>query len=313
MSIKDKPIGLREYYENAKDIYTKKKEVAQLDNDRLEEVITRQRNDIVKYLDLYKLPIVDYPEFRENKYINGRLLNAAIGLYQDKRIGTEVKGACFKLLVLAKNQEKYYNNIKIINKANKVLSLSYKQYIAIIRTFYKEVHKKLILDGYGYVFHGTIGWVCINRVLNTDRCRKMLDFAATNAKKKEFKAKGIRLYNKEEAEWCKQNNIPYDGVDYKVYKKDECWYQFCLIGSTCKNALSLSFTPADSRPTKYHGVTNDDFIKLCNNNKDKILNLDLDIKTKLTLCLTVDKILYTKFIRNENQTTNKVRPTYRKS
>ena len=115
MSIKDKPIGLREYYENAKDIYTKKKEVAQLDNDRLEEVITRQRNDIVKYLDLYKLPIVDYPEFRENKYINGRLLNAAIGLYQDKRIGAEVKGACFKLLVLAKNQEKYYNNIKIIN------------------------------------------------------------------------------------------------------------------------------------------------------------------------------------------------------
>ena len=184
MSIKDKPIGLREYYENAKDIYTKKKEVAQLDNDRLKEVVTRQRNDIVKYLDLYKLPIVDYPEFRENKYINGRLLNAAIGLYQDKRINAEVKGACFKLLVLAKNQEKYYNNTKIINKANKVLSLTYKKYVAIIRTFYKEVHKKLILDGYGYVFHGTIGWVCINRVLNTDKCRKMLDFAATNAKKK---------------------------------------------------------------------------------------------------------------------------------
>ena len=35
MSIKDKPIGLREYYENARDIYTKKKEVAQLDKEMI--------------------------------------------------------------------------------------------------------------------------------------------------------------------------------------------------------------------------------------------------------------------------------------
>ena len=60
-------------------------------------------------------------------------------------------------------------------------------------------------------------------------------------------------------------------------------------------------------------VDPDDYIEtLLLEELDKYYNLDLDIKTKLTLCLTVDKILYTKFIRNENQTTNKVRPTYRK-
>ena len=58
----------------------------------------------------------------------------------------------------------------------------------------------------------------------------MIDFAATNKKKKELIAKGLKPYNEKEAKWCKDNHIPYDGVDYKVYKNDECWYEYCLLG-----------------------------------------------------------------------------------
>ena len=40
---------------------------------------------------------------------------------------------------------------------------------------------------------------------------------------------------------------------------------------------------------------------MCGSDKDKICELNVDIKTKLALCNKVDKYLYSKFIRNENQ------------
>ena len=40
---------------------------------------------------------------------------------------------------------------------------------------------------------------------------------------------------------------------------------------------------------------------MCNGDINKICELPLDLKTKVTLCDKADKILYTKFIRNENQ------------
>ena len=49
------------------------------------------------------------------------------------------------------------------------------------------------------------------------------------------------------------------------------------------------------------GKSNQQLIEECNYDKEKICELDLDVRAKLDLCLELDKILYTKFIRNENQ------------
>ena len=227
VAIKDKPTGLHDYYLNVRDEYNRIKEVANLENDKLIEEIKLKRDDVLPYVNSFKLPIIDYPEFQQNKYINGRLINAAIGLYTDRRNDGEMKGRCFKLLSLAKAQEKYYNNVQAIRKAEKILALTYRQYCNILRTFYYEVHKQMILNGYGYVLEGCFGWICFNRVIINGEV-KMIDFAATNKKKKELIAKGLKPYNEKEAKWCKDNHIPYDGVDYKVYKNDECWYEYCL-------------------------------------------------------------------------------------
>ena len=300
-SIKIKPIGIRDYYLNFKDVYARRIQVALIENDRLKEEIDRKRKELLPYVSMFKFPIIDYPEFQQNKYINGRLINAAIGLYTDRRNDGEMKGRCFKLLSLAKAQEKYYNNVQAIRKAEKILALTYRQYCNILRTFYYEVHKQMILNGYGYVLEGCFGWICFNRVIINGEV-KMIDFAATNKKKKELIAKGLKPYNEKEAKWCKDNHIPYDGVDYKVYKNDECWYEYCLLGCRLPRSRSFVITNPDGRNMKYRGMTNEDIINKDNHDVNKILQEDLDIKTKLTLCLSVDKTLYTKFIRNENQT-----------
>lgn len=301
VAIKDKPTGLHDYYLNVRDEYNRIKEVANLENDKFIEEIKLKRDDVLPYVNSFKLPIIDYPEFQQNKYINGRLINAAIGLYTDRRNDGEMKGRCFKLLSLAKAQEKYYNNVQAISKAEKILALTYRQYCNILRTFYYEVHKQMILNGYGYVLEGCFGWICFNRVIINGEV-KMIDFAATNKKKKELIAKGLKPYNEKEAKWCKDNHIPYDGVDYKVYKNDECWYEYCLLGCRLPRSRSFVITNPDGRNMKYRGMTNEDIINKDNHDVNKILQEDLDIKTKLTLCLSVDKTLYTKFIRNENQT-----------
>ena len=52
---------------------------------------------------------------------------------------------------------------------------------------------------------------------------------------------------------------------------------------------------------KDNNDSNENLIEECNEDTEKICNLQIDLKTKLTLCNKVDKILYTKFIRNEAQ------------
>ena len=80
-SIKIKPIGIRDYYLNFKDVYARRIQVALIENDRLKEEIDRKRKELLPYVSMFKFPIIDYPEFQQNKYINGRLITAAIGLY----------------------------------------------------------------------------------------------------------------------------------------------------------------------------------------------------------------------------------------
>ena len=63
----------------------------------------------------------------------------------------------------------------------------------------------------------------------------------------------------------------------------------------------MRFQVTDRRARELRGKTNQDLAKECNNDTNKICELPLDVKTKLNICVEVDKMLYTKFIRNENQ------------
>lgn len=300
-AIKIKPIGIRDYFLNFKDVYARRKQIALIENDRLKEEIDRKRKELLPYISVFKFPIIDYPEFQQNKYINGRLITAAIGLYSDVRATPEIKGYAFRLLSLAKAQKQFHDNLFAIHKAAKIETLTYSEYRKILKTFYFEVQKQMILNGYGYVLEGNIGWICLNRVkVNKDGRKKTIDFSATAKKKKEIIDKGLKPYNKEEAEWCENNHIPYDGVDYKVYKNDEYFYDYRLLDCRLPNGRLFKIKDTDSRAVKYRGLTNEDILKQDNKDVNKILARDLSIKTKLTLCLKCDETLYTKFIRNED-------------
>ena len=298
VAIKDKPTGLHDYYLNVRDEYNRIKEVANLENDKLIEEIKLKRDDVLPYVNSFKLPIIDYPEFQQNKYINGRLENAAKGMFEDERKSPEMKHLCFRLVGYAVDLRKIYEETEKIKLYDKMINLSLKEYKHIVKVYYNAVQRELILKGNGYRLEDKLGWICINRVLNTGA--KVCDFQATKRNKEKLIAEGKQIYNKDDAEYCRQHGIEYDAVDATVYKADEVWYEYCLLGSKIQGR-NLCFKTIDTKDIKLRQYSNEELLKLANNDVNKIMDLDVSMKHKFVLCIQADKTLYTKFIRNEEQ------------
>lgn len=305
MAIKETPIGYKAYYKLMKERACNRIEELKSEKDGLNDTIKVQHKTLVDNLDIYKsnfnIDLSLYSEFVENKYINGKLYKIAEGLFLNRKNNYEIVSDLYSLYQYVKNQKKVNNLEKEIDKQYKLSKLTLKEYTEILRTFYTEVHKKLILEGKGYSFSGNIGWICVNRVI-LRRSKPIVDYAATKKREAELKQQGKRIYNKEEADWCKKNGIEYKAEDKRVFRKDEYIYEIPLIFSRLTNGSKLKLEITDYRHKSIRGKTNDELIELCNNDINKICELPIDLKTKVTLCDKVDKILYTKFIRNENQT-----------
>ena len=304
MAIKETPTNIKVYYRNLIEEITLKLNTAVEEYDALNKKEKNQYDEIKDcfnvYLNTYKINLNDYIEFKENRYINGSFLKFTTAVFTNKSNNYELIVDFYAIYDLANVQYTLYNLNKKIVLYKKLLNLSLKDYTEILRAFMTEVHKKMILEGNGYVFGENIGWICINRcVLHKPKPR--IDFAATKRKEKELKASGARIYNKEEAEWCRANGLDYKAEDKRVFMTNEYCYEVPLIGCKLTNGTKYKLTMADYRHSSIRGKTNEDLIKECNNNTTKICELPVDLKTKLAMCDTIDNLLYTKFIRNEAQ------------
>lgn len=301
--IKDTPTTYHDYYKSMKDRTSRKKDEAQnvLDDLRTKEfgLYNKVKEDTegVAALGIY---LSNYKEFEENKYIDGKFykdVNSKLIKGSDNVWLTTRK---VNLLSLVKTQKEIYELENQIKYYDILLNLSLKEYSKIVEKFYTEVHKKLILEGNGYVFEGKLGWICVNRCHLVNKAPK-LNSMATKKRKEQLLSEGKRLYNKEEAEWCEANGIKYDGVDYRVWLDSEYCYEIPLIGCKLENGTKFKFTTSDYRNYKLRGKSNEQLIEECNNNPSEICDLKVDVRTKLNMCLKADNGLYLKYIRNEGQ------------
>ena len=304
MKIKETPINFRVYYrlfiEDSKD----KLEEANKNRVELEKILKVKHEEVSKYIEDYKerfdVDLNSYDEFKENKYTTGKFYRLAKGLFINRKNDYELVSDLYELYNLAIRQKDLYKCLNDIEFYKKCSKLKLKEYTEILRVYYTEVHKKLVIDGCGYSFSNGIGWICVNRC-TFDRKKPILDYAATKQREKELKEKGARIYNKEEADWCTRNGLEYKAEDKRVFVCKEYCYQVPLIDCKLPGGTTFKLEIADYRHTSLRGKSNDDILELCNNDIHKICELPLDLKTKVTLCDKADKILYTKFIRNENQ------------
>ena len=307
MAIKNVPVGVRHYHKSMLNTFSKKREEALTKLDELNKKIKVEHDEIKSNLNVYKdicgVNLLDYDEFVNNKYINGKFLKLTKGMYMNRSNNYELVSDLFNVYNLAIHQKQISELEKEVSLYDKCLKLKPNDYFKVLRTFYTEVHKQMIINGYGYAYTGRLGWVCVNRVVIKGHRKQVLDWQATKKREAELRAQGKRIYNKEEAEWCAKNGIEYKAEDKRVYMKPEFYYELCLCNCQLPNATGFVPEFVDYRAAGLRGKTNQDLINDCHNNVEEITQLPIDLKTKVILCNKVDPILYTKFIRNETQAT----------
>lgn len=304
MGVKETPTNFRVYYTSMKNAITQKRSDAVdaindlhlIIDDKYEQVSGRY----YVYKDSFNIDLNQYKEFITNKYDDGEFLRMAKGAYLNRKNDYQITADLFNLYDLALKQKQLSDIYKDIELYDKLLGLGLREYTEILRKFYTEVHKKLILEGAGYAFEGDIGWTCINRV-KLIRPKSHIDYAKTKQRKAELQAQNAHLYNPEEAKWCRERGIEYKGIDFRVMRDNEYCYEIPLIGSKLPDATKLKLEISDYRHTKVRGKTNEQLREECHNRPEEICELPVDLRTKLNMSLESNPILYTKYIRNENQ------------
>lgn len=303
MGIKETPTNFRVYYKSMQAYYSAKIEEANKIIDEFTSQVSNLKMEILdkalEYKDKYDISLSDYPEFRDNEYIDGKLYQASKYIFT-KTGKDHLDANLWDLYNLAKTQKAIYDLRRDIEYYDRLVKLSIREYTEILRVYYTEVQKHMILNGEGYIFEGSLGWICINRC-KIDKRRTHIDFAKTKKRKAEILASGGKLYNKEEAEWCKARGIEYNGQDGRVYLSNEYCYEIPLLDCKIPNGSKFRFVSTDYRGNALRGKTNEDIKELANFDPKELCKLPLDLRTKLNLCNEVDKTLYAKFIRNENQ------------
>ena len=233
------------------------------------QFIHNAKVDIVKYKDLLKTTLdikkelYDYLE--DNKSILKNSFNIDLNNIKiewiDKQYNPKLYlyNICIVLLKETINHPnrivllqlvKYCNILRneyryntLIDIATKRKDLKFSVYQKYVTKYYNAVHK-CVLQGMGYKFSYGIGTYVINHwKMEPDRMKKKkrIDYAATNIKKKELLEKGVKLYDDKEAAWYAARNIPYNAVDYRVYKTSTDWYEFTFIKSEIFKSNNLEY------------------------------------------------------------------------
>ena len=201
---------------------------------------------------------------------------------------------------ILRNEYRYNTLIDIANKRKNIKFNVYQKYV---NKYYIAVHK-CVLNGMGYKFGYGIGTYIINHwKMEKERMikNKRIDYAATNARKKELLEKGIKLYDDKEAAWYAARNIPYNAVDYRVYRTETNWYEFTFIKSEIFKSNNLEYQRTEYVSSKLRGMSYTTMAeKLCKTEED-IYNLPVDIKYKLNILLYKNPNKYLNYIRNAEQ------------
>ena len=302
--IKEVPVTYRTYYKSMKVANSSKLQVIEFNIDKvsksLKEVYVKVKDNIKMYKTTYNIILNNYEEFINNTYDTGKFLRAMEIAYVNKDNNYELDENLYLLFKLANGQRIINDLLKERVLVKKLIALPIEEYREILRKFYTEVHRQMILNGNGYVFENKLGWTCINRchIVNP---KPRIDFAATKKREQELKEQNKRIYNQKEAEWCEKNNIEYKSNDKRVFLNNEYCYELPIIHSMATGGCKLRLTCSDYRHVSLRGKTNDEILASCNGDKEKVCNLSIDLKTKIAMCVKLDDHLYTKFIRNENQ------------
>lgn len=299
-------IKLKDYYcnyvydaETDIESYNKEIESILIKRDELQSYIT-ENIDVLKNeygIDLSHFEI----EWNEGIYNESKTLYKLVIETLQEYDDAKNRGVLIQLLKYCKSLEEENEIEKLKDLAYIRKDITFAEYKKYVTKFYNKV-QQCALEGNGYVFDYGLGTFLINYwKLDKASSKAIIDFAATNKRKREILASGKRLYDEDEARFYKERGVPYDGVQYKVYKKDGNIYEITFINSKVFGKRELEFQRTEYVHLKFRGMSYqeiaDNFVKTF----EDIVALNVDLKYKLNIMLYLEPTNYLKFIRNAEQ------------
>lgn len=310
---------IKDYYYNfisnvSKDIISYKECLAKIRYSK-EELYTYIDNNKELLINTYSIDITKYDlEWNKKTYSDSEALYNRCIKYINIISNTDSnKIILLQVIKYCNALRNEYRFKKLYNLAYVRKNLKFSDYRNIVVKYYNEVHK-CVLQGMCYKFTHGIGEYIINYNKLTSKNPKLyLDYNATKLKKKEIIDKGLKPFDEAEAIWYKARNIPYDGVDYRIYKNNTHVYEFTFMDSKLCPRNSLEYDRTEYVYKIYRGLGYEKVANNMSNNITDICNLHVDIKYKLNIILHKDPNKYLNFIRNAEQSKYKYRTYYSKN
>lgn len=290
--------------------------------DALEDIY-KAKMDLVKIFDDNRIILDEYfgidfdkfyTELIECQYNPKKQLLKYVQELSDADWDRELNKLLIQLKRYCVTLEQEYKYKTLIRYAHKRRLLNYSDYIVYVRKFYRELQRHL-LNGEGVRFSNGLGILRFDytKITGNGRLKFMIDSRQTRLNKEELIRRGLNPYDKKVDAFCKENNIPYDGRAYVVYTDRDFFYQLKFRNGAVWRGGLLEFQPANYVHLLYKGMSFDEIAeKYCNSFED-IVNLQVDVKTKLSLLLRRYPTYYLKFLRNEKKPAYEYRKNNRKN
>ena len=302
----NRPIKIIQHYKDYRTMNEDRLDKAIHRVEDLRKAIIELRKRIIdnksNYRKQFKIDLDCYEEWIKDTYITGKLFRDVKSAFT-KASNLNNQTDILDLVKYARYKQELSELDKNITFYNKILKIKVWDYSRILLEYAKQIHKKIILEGAGYSFGHGLGVLAVLRYKNKSKFTKFVDYNATNKARQKVLDEGGKLYDKETAKWCKENNIPYDLKPIIVYKnRKEYIDQFVLILKRCKDATLIDYHTSELRNHKdAKGLTNKQIAEKCDNDVEKICDFAVDIQTKLHICGELKPELYNNYIRYENQ------------
>jgi len=271
-------INIRDNYLNfinksVSEYNTLEKKAVRLLNTKKEayEYLNPRKEDIYKYFDIILSERTDFvmlfdkvnKMFRKNDNPERRILLIQLVKYCN----------------VCKLEIDIYKRLALVNKKK---NLSFADYRDYVYKYYSKVHK-FLLEGKGYKYMNKIGTLYIERV-QIEGSGTKINFAATRKRKEELIAKGVKLYNRFEAQKAEQLGVEYDGVDYRVWLNVPALYKLKFINSRYFTQ-DYDFFPVDYIHAKYREFSQDQLAFEVCKTPDDVFNLRCDLRNKIAIYL----------------------------
>ena len=233
-------------------------ELLQYENSRdyLHSVLNATITDIKHKFDI---DLHKYSEFENKVYVEDcNLYNTAIKyvkIYNDDETIRQLN-TLIKYCNVIKNIEICK---KAIESCNRRKSVDFATYKRLLRDYYHKVNE-VALNGNGVRFSNGLGIFVINYE-KTDNwnSRRTIDFQATNRAKKELIERGLKPYDKKEAEEYKRAGITYDGIECTIYKDAQYKLSVDMIAPTSFRGGMLKIVPVNTIPANLRGISYQQF------------------------------------------------------